>query len=32
MAAQKIEREEGFKPDIIVGHVGWGELTFFKQL
>lgn len=31
-AAENIEREEGFKPDIIVGHVGWGELTFFKQL
>lgn len=32
MAAKQIEREEGFKPDLIVGHVGWGELTFFKQL
>jgi len=32
MAAQQIEREEGFKPDLIVGHVGWGELTFFKQI
>jgi len=32
LAAKQIEREEGFKPDIIVGHVGWGELTFFKQL
>lgn len=31
-AASKIERDEGFKPDLIVGHVGWGELTFFKQL
>lgn len=31
-AARLIERDEGFKPDIIVGHVGWGELTFFKQL
>lgn len=31
-AAKKIEVEEGFKPDIIVGHVGWGELMFFKQL
>ena len=31
-AAQKIEAEEGFRPDIILGHVGWGELTFFKQL
>lgn len=24
--------EAGFKPDIILGHVGWGELTFTKQL
>jgi len=32
MAAQRIEREDGFKPDLIVGHVGWGELTYFKQL
>lgn len=23
---------EGFKPDIILGHVGWGELTFLKQV
>ncbi|MEP1767362.1 MAG: glycosyltransferase family 4 protein [Sulfitobacter sp.] len=32
LAAQQIEREDGFKPDLIVGHVGWGELTFFKQI
>jgi glycosyltransferase involved in cell wall biosynthesis len=32
LAAQQIERDEGFKPDIIVGHMGWGELTFFKQI
>ncbi|KEJ90737.1 glycosyltransferase family 4 protein [Sulfitobacter donghicola] len=32
LAAQRIEREDGFKPDLIVGHVGWGELTFFKQI
>ena len=29
-AAKQIETREGFKPDIVVGHVGWGELTFFK--
>jgi len=32
LAAQKIEAEEGFRPDIILGHTGWGELTFFKEL
>lgn len=32
IAGQQIERKEGFKPDLIVGHVGWGELTFFKQV
>ncbi|MGC1497706.1 MAG: glycosyltransferase family 4 protein [Sulfitobacter sp.] len=32
MAAKHIEQQEGFKPDIIIGHVGWGELTFFKQI
>lgn len=31
-AAQQIEKKEGFRPDIIIGHVGWGELSFFKQL
>jgi glycosyltransferase involved in cell wall biosynthesis len=32
IAGRKIEQKEGFKPDLIVGHVGWGELTFFKQV
>ncbi|MEP5728597.1 MAG: glycosyltransferase family 4 protein [Sulfitobacter sp.] len=32
MAARALERDDGFKPDIIIGHVGWGELTFFKQV
>ncbi|AXI48447.1 glycosyl transferase family 1 [Sulfitobacter sp. SK012] len=32
LAARQIEAKEGFKPDIIIGHVGWGELTFFKEL
>ncbi|MEM9637342.1 MAG: glycosyltransferase family 4 protein [Pseudomonadota bacterium] len=32
MAARRLAQEEGFKPDIIVGHAGWGELTFLKQV
>ena len=32
LAARAIEEKEGFRPDIVVGHAGWGELTFFKQL
>lgn len=32
MAARKIESETGFVPDIIVGHAGWGELSFMKQV
>ena len=31
-AARQIETQEGFRPDIIIGHVGWGELSFFKEL
>ncbi|MFT6674799.1 MAG: glycosyltransferase involved in cell wall biosynthesis [Sulfitobacter sp.] len=32
LAAEKLERDEGFKPDIVIGHIGWGELMFFKQV
>ena len=32
MAARKLDAERGFRPDLVVGHVGWGELTFFKQV
>jgi hypothetical protein len=33
-AAQACEtlKHDGFRPDIILGHVGWGELTFVKQV
>ena len=32
MAARKLEQDHGFKPDIVLGHTGWGELLFFKQI
>ena len=32
MAAEKYQKKTGFKPDVILGHTGWGELLFFKQL
>lgn len=25
-------KAQGFRPDVILGHVGWGELTFLKQV
>ncbi|MCL6285652.1 glycosyltransferase [Ruegeria sp. 2012CJ41-6] len=32
MAARQLERSQGFKPDLVLGHTGWGELSFFKQI
>lgn len=31
MAAARL-RDEGFVPDIVLGHTGWGELLFMKQV
>jgi len=32
MAARQLQRDEGFTPDLIVGHTGWGELLFMKDV
>ena len=32
LAAQKLRDDVGFNPDIIIGHTGWGELMFMKQV
>ena len=32
VAARRLETDDRFIPDIVIGHVGWGELTFFKQV
>ncbi len=31
MAARELDRD-GFRPDLILGHTGWGELLFMKQI
>ncbi|MDE3080290.1 MAG: glycosyltransferase [Paracoccaceae bacterium] len=31
LACRKIAAE-GFRPDIVIGHAGWGELTFLKHV
>ena len=32
MAARQLDGQEGFVPDIVIGHAGWGELSFLKQV
>ncbi len=32
MAARQLQRNEGYRPDIIIGHTGWGELLFLKEV
>jgi glycosyltransferase involved in cell wall biosynthesis len=32
MAARALERDDGFRPDVVIGHTGWGELLFFKEI
>jgi glycosyltransferase involved in cell wall biosynthesis len=32
VAAQRLEKEQGFVPDVVIGHTGWGELLFFKEV
>ncbi len=32
LALQKFSAETGFRPDVILGHTGWGELSFLKDL
>lgn len=31
-ACKKLEQEEGFRPDVIVGHPGWGDCLYLKDL
>ncbi len=31
-AAERLRREEGLAPDVIFGHVGWGESLYLKEV
>lgn len=31
-ACRKLQQEEGFTPDVIVGHPGWGDCLYLKDL
>ena len=32
LAARQLQGERGWTPDIIIGHTGWGELLFMKEV
>lgn len=32
LAARQLKDARGWSPDIIIGHTGWGELTFLKEI
>ena len=32
LAARQLKDVRGWSPDIIIGHTGWGELTFLKEV
>ncbi|MEL6690267.1 MAG: glycosyltransferase family 4 protein [Pseudomonadota bacterium] len=31
-ALARHQKETGFKPDLVIGHTGWGEMLFLKEL